>query len=959
MISVLLPGTIIDGRYRLIELLGEGGMGTVYKAREIELDRILAIKFLHPDLAANERTRRRIFREGKVLSAMDHPNIIRCYRLGLWQNKFPFIVMEYLEGASLRDCLNGGPLPIARALAIAVEICNAMEVAHADGVIHRDLAPGNVFLHSTASGNQIVKVIDFGLSIRTEHEATGNQRLTQTGFLIGSLHYMSPEQCNGTRLDKRTDIYSVGCILYEMLTGSPPFVAPNPLAIVRLHTEAAPADLPERLLNVAVPQGLNHVVMRALCKSAADRYQSMESMRCDLETVLAGRGESIASPVDSAKKRQQTQIERVKQLLLVAVVALAACGWGVLLNDVYGTSRSKMIAFESSKATRFRRLRSQSEVYILPVDKRINYLEAWLAEYGASLSCDKIDCLLYLSEAMRSRDPALADRLICQSRIQAQTLFDVSLANGDKLNADAACQRIGKIRETAHQSRASAMNELASMIAKLDKAPFRFYRALIYCRSELGAYHLAEGHAKEALSQFDAALQDLTHCSVLANQKSILMIKRSSCLWRLGRQAEAVAQLKDAYHFELRLLSRIPENKMLLAEAASEQEQYLITLKATESLEQLLQPDPNATNRMLGLYEMRAGAYAHMGRYQTAYNTLFDNIDRWSDLSSKSILWMRMAQWSLKANLHKETELGQMMTSWINGYKGKFNGDMLLVIMNALNSVVTSALDQKETIIATNYLNCCCEKMSMRWDLSSAKSFDPFRSTALNFEKVKNFDRSESILRELIKEAKSRASIDRVDLEKTYCQLVGLLNCQGKLEQALNATDELIAIPFPSRPDLSEVINLKYLRVNALRNLKRFDEAERVIRECLELARKNHLHAQEVDALFLLGQNEYKQKNFERASLYFHQADKCSALDGVPARQRALVWFAKNAIAQKKYTESNRYMEEILVITRNTKYHVAALRMLALLYEEKGDPVGLAAVQEKLEQLRRSSARAI
>lgn len=216
------PGTIIDERYEIIEPIGEGGMGSVFRARELELDRTIAIKFLQLSMSGDEVSCSRFLREGKILSALVHKNILACYRYGLWQGRVPYIAMEFLAGKSLRSVLKENTrLPWQQVIEIALPVCDAMQTAHQNGIIHRDLKPDNIVLIDDAAK---VKVLDFGLAriiVVTEGELS--QHLTHTGALVGSVHYMSPEQCSGKRADARCDIYSLGCILYELLVGAPPW----------------------------------------------------------------------------------------------------------------------------------------------------------------------------------------------------------------------------------------------------------------------------------------------------------------------------------------------------------------------------------------------------------------------------------------------------------------------------------------------------------------------------------------------------------------------------------------------------------------------------------------------------------------------------------------------------------------------------------------------------------------
>lgn len=303
----LEPGSIIDDRYQLIKHLGEGGMGSVFYAIELELNRNVAIKILHAGLLTDEEHRTRFEREGRILSSLSHPYILKFYRFGLWQNTSPIIVMEYLEGKNLReelDCL--GKLSVARCVSLTRKLCDAMQSAHDAGVIHRDLKPNNVVL-LTANNDETPKIVDFGLA-RALESGEQNQHLTQTGMLVGSVYYMSPEQCTGRKADKRSDIYSLGCVLYECLTGSPPLTADNPIALLHKHATELPVPTAIRLGDSAPNQihqltQLDAILFKALAKDPDERYQTMKAFAADLELFDTGKGSEISGALIPKAKR--------------------------------------------------------------------------------------------------------------------------------------------------------------------------------------------------------------------------------------------------------------------------------------------------------------------------------------------------------------------------------------------------------------------------------------------------------------------------------------------------------------------------------------------------------------------------------------------------------------------------------------------------------------------------------
>lgn len=277
-------GTIIDNRFAILAHQGDGGMGSVFKARQLGLERVVALKWQHSSLIGDPESFARFEREGRSLAELNHPNIPVFYHFGLWHN-CPYIAMEYLEGNTLREILaREKRLPWRLGINIALQVCDAMGSAHARGIIHRDLSPNNLLILNDSDAE--VKIVDFGLSLNKNSAA---QHLTQTGELIGSIFYMSPEQCLGRKADHRSDIYSLGCVLYEMITGVPPLIADNPIGLMHKHSNEMPIPIATVLENEPVPAGLSQTLFKAMAKDPSTRYQSMSELRDDLLLVIEGR----------------------------------------------------------------------------------------------------------------------------------------------------------------------------------------------------------------------------------------------------------------------------------------------------------------------------------------------------------------------------------------------------------------------------------------------------------------------------------------------------------------------------------------------------------------------------------------------------------------------------------------------------------------------------------------------
>lgn len=282
-------GKDIAGQFRIIQRIGSGGMGAVYKAEQPEMNRFVAIKILHPKYVSRPDLVSRFRREARAMSHLSHPNTARVFMYGQLEDGACYIVMEYLEGKNLAQITRAeGMLQPGRAVNIMVQVCGALEEAHRQGMVHRDLKPENIFLTSSGGITDFPKVLDFGLAKVTQREMRpGSLILTQEGMVFGTPEFMSPEQARGQQLDARSDIYSLGCILYEMLTGKLPFDASQPMDYLALQIRGTPIPLSQRIQNLKFPPGLEEVVMKTLEKDPSNRYPTAADFAMALKGCLA------------------------------------------------------------------------------------------------------------------------------------------------------------------------------------------------------------------------------------------------------------------------------------------------------------------------------------------------------------------------------------------------------------------------------------------------------------------------------------------------------------------------------------------------------------------------------------------------------------------------------------------------------------------------------------------------
>jgi tRNA A-37 threonylcarbamoyl transferase component Bud32 len=318
------PGTVIDGRYEVTRLLGRGGMAEVYLAHDRLLDRPVAVKVLREHLSGDDRLLTRFRREARAAAGLSHRNIVAVHDVGV-DGDAPFIVMELVRGRTLSDVLTEqGPFPSDRVAEIGEAAARGLEVAHQAGIVHRDVKPGNVML----TGDGEVKLLDFGIA-----NAVRWTRITDTPAVQGTAEYMAPEQIRGEGADRRSDIYALGVVLYEMATGRPPFGGDTPLAIAYRHIEEAPP--PPQAVRPDLPDGLSSILLRCLAKQPADRYGRAEDLAADLRRFRAGEPPSTAPiparPTLRLDLAADTEPERRRRwgrvaIVLAVILALLATG---------------------------------------------------------------------------------------------------------------------------------------------------------------------------------------------------------------------------------------------------------------------------------------------------------------------------------------------------------------------------------------------------------------------------------------------------------------------------------------------------------------------------------------------------------------------------------------------------------------------------------------------------------
>jgi serine/threonine protein kinase len=509
------------GQYTIQSKIGDGGMGAVYRATHSALDKTLAVKILRSDYWFNAVQLKRFTLEAKAASQLSHPNLAAIYDYGVTDRGAPFLVMDYLSGGSLAELIeHEGFLEPLRALDIFIQLSDALVHAHAKKIVHRDLKPTNVILSSSDKGKDFVKIVDFGIAkVLPGNEKEAN-KLTQTGEIIGSPLYMSPEQCLGKRLDERSDIYSLGCLMYETLAGQAPFVGPNPIQTIFKHVNEQAPRLSQTAPDLVLPFGLEYVVLKCLEKDPQDRFQSMEEVKVALEKIRDGERPAVKK----LRRELTTTQSRARILTVIAAVFLlpvfivAGMSMQLLNRPKWATDLEKAHIALSKR---------DSQIALEHLDKALK--EADGAHAGNATKMEifntRGDCYYSLARAENNSSALFWEAI--------KNYYEASKFAGTALDQGNLSERIGECYYNIKDFKdAKNYYETAARNRTLEPGPANVYRAendlkLGMALQQLGNYDQALAKFMSAIDTYKSIPEQRPYLANAYNQAGLMLEKQN------------------------------------------------------------------------------------------------------------------------------------------------------------------------------------------------------------------------------------------------------------------------------------------------------------------------------------------------------------------------------------------------------------------------------------------------
>jgi len=487
-------GKIIGGMYRIESRLGAGGMSVVYKAEHLLLQRQVVIKFIAHERIADAKTVMRFAQEAKASAVLSHPNVVATREFGVTEDGQPYIVMDFVDGTPLSTLLeNQAPLKPERAIELTLQVCEGLRHAHEKGIVHRDIKPGNIVIEKEGTEKESAKIVDFGIAKDTTQQA--GQTLTQTGEVFGSPLYMSPEQCAGRSVDARSDIYSLGCVLCEMLTGSPPHQGKNVLETMMLHMTAEAPEFKN------LPPDLENILVRALERDLTKRYQSITEMQRALESASLGGGRR------AIRRRRRPFFTRTRIIVYcsIAIVSasLAALCAGI---SVYQSNAWSQTLADGEKMA----LQGNTILAEHLFDKALTQAQKSESWNTAQIEIHQAMGDMYNAEYAKEQRPEDFNKAFHQYA----TTYDAAIRGGNEFQKAHIAEKLGDIyRDSKDFARAERFYDEALIHRIKDAGPESYVAAVTEHRQGLnyaaeGKYKLAEQKLLHAVKIYTAIGDD-------------------------------------------------------------------------------------------------------------------------------------------------------------------------------------------------------------------------------------------------------------------------------------------------------------------------------------------------------------------------------------------------------------------------------------------------------------------
>jgi len=944
----LTTGSTFAGRYQVIEELGHGGMGRVYKVQDTDIKEKVALKLLRPEIALDKETVERFSNELKLARKISHRNVCRMFDLGKAEGT-TFITMEYVPGEDLKKLIRKtGQLGTGRAVSIAKQICEGLAEAHHLGIAHRDLKPQNIMVDE--DGN--ARIMDFGIA-----RSLSAKSITGAGVMIGTPEYMSPEQVEGKEVDQRSDIYSLGVILFEMVTGRVPFEGDTPLTIAVKHKSERPRN--PRELNTQIPEGLSRVILKCLEKDKGKRYQTAEDLHADLEQVEQGlpTTERIVAKRRPMTSRQITVTFSAKKLIIPAIALLALVAVGLLLWRIIPSNKAapsptasgqptlailyfenksgdskldylrevlaELINTDISQSKYIRRVVTSEEIYTTL--KKLGLTDA--RKYSSE-DIEKIAAQTRASHVLRGSFIKAGEGFIITAGLQkpgtAERSTDLRLEARDEKDI------IAKVDELVRQVK-EGLNLTATQIAsdvekEAGKITTSSPEALKYYIE--GRRHIYKLEYEQAIAYMEKAVEIDPEFAMA--YRSLAMVHNN-----LGHAAEARKYFKKA----LELSTRLPENERLLIEAQvfSNDEDYAKAIEILEKLVKAYPSDAVGHSALAFTYDLAGDIDKSIQHYEVA------NQNR-----SNAFIVGGLAGGYMAKGLYQKAE--NLCRSFLQDVEDNSYVRSALVSSYLCRRLFDLAVSEAEK----NYLlDPVWWKYQMGWALLS-------KDDLAGAEKILGYDAL------LLSRGKFNENVNlcRQDLEKSkgdkekeagaYVDLAVALEKAGRYEEAYQAFGQHLKLSAEYRKSAGESA-LSYLPSQQKRDLfvkgriqakmKSFDEARKTAAELKALI-DTGINTEELRFFeYILGLIELGNGNHKKALDFFGRACARLRFESDPGREfDHAIYFYGLALSLYKSGDLEKSCKECEKITRLTigrvwhgDLYANAFYMLGKIAEQQGD----------------------